>query len=227
MGVSVRQKDGNWYVFVRHDRKRRANKCVDEQHAIDTQKFMLQTIAAGQFDISKVQRRPVKKEEEPQRDTLKQYYDATLQPHWESALSAGTYANYNWAFTTHILPALGDVEVTKLDREHIKKFIVTVREKVVQPRPWQSDSAAKNGTRKLAKPTIKLILCALRVALNEAIDSKIIAANPATRLGKLYKESKKYREEIEPFTALEVTRLLRTMRQHFGFEAYVMLLTLL
>jgi integrase len=227
MGVSIREKDGHYYLFIRHNGERAAKRGDDQQQAEDLKKAVLTAIMAGQFDIAKIKRQPVKKEEQPRRDTLKQYYDGTLQPQWESALSRGTYANYSWAFATHILPAFGDIETAKLDREHIKKFVVVLRDKVVQPRPWQSESTAKNGTRKLAKSTIKLILCALRVALNEAIDSRIIAANPATRLGRLYKESKKYRDEIEPFTSLEVTRLLQTMRQHFGFESYVMLLTLL
>jgi integrase len=227
VGVSVRKKGNDWYLFVRHRGERAAQKMQDEQHARDTAKAVAQTIATGQYDISKVQRQPAKKEDQPRRDTLKQYYDGTLQPQWESALSGGTYANYSWAFDTHILPSLGDIETAKLDREHIKKFVVTLRDKVVQPRPWQSESTAKNGTRKLAKSTIKLILCALRVALNEAIDSKIIAANPATRLGRLYNESKKYRDEIEPFTSAEVTCLLETMRQHYDFQSYVILLALL
>src|SRR5262245_15160052 len=56
MGASVRQKDGNWYVFVRHGRDRAAQKCLDEQHAIDTAKAVLTAIAAGQFDITNMRK---------------------------------------------------------------------------------------------------------------------------------------------------------------------------
>src|SRR5206468_6642949 len=61
---------------------------------------------------------------------------------------------------------------------------------------------------------------------SEAVESNLIAANPAVRLGKFYKEAADYREEIDPFTADEVSRLLQTTREHFGFEDYVLLLTL-
>src|SRR5262245_37726330 len=58
MGVSVRLKDGNWYIFIRHAGERAAQKCVDQQHAEDTQKAVLTAIAAGQFDIAALRKKP-------------------------------------------------------------------------------------------------------------------------------------------------------------------------
>jgi integrase len=49
--------------------------------------------------------------------------------------------------------------------------------------------------------------------------------NPALKLGKFYKESADFNEEIDPFTADEVSTLLHTTREHYGFENYVLLLT--
>src|SRR4030095_8878717 len=82
-------------------------------------------------------------------------------------------------------------------------------------------------TRLLSKETIRNIVSALRSLFSEAVDeSKLVAANPAVRLGKFYKEAADYREEIDPFDAEEVSLLLETTRTHYGLENYVLLLTL-
>jgi integrase len=58
------------------------------------------------------------------------------------------------------------------------------------------------------------------------VEDGLIESNPAVRLGKFYKESQNFHEEIDPFTAEEVSKLLLTTREAFGFEDYVILLTL-
>jgi integrase len=51
-------------------------------------------------------------------------------------------------------------------------------------------------------------------------------ANPATRLGKLYREAGTVHEQVDPFTAEEIPGLLDAIRSHFGYENYVLTLTL-
>jgi integrase len=70
------------------------------------------------------------------------------------------------------------------------------------------------------------VIATLRALLNEAVERKLIATNPATRLGKLYKEASSVREEVDPFTAEETTLLLDATHTHYGFENYVVLLAL-
>jgi len=62
--------------------------------------------------------------------------------------------------------------------------------------------------------------------MNEAVEDEWITINPATRHGKAFKNTPDFREEIDPFTRDEVALLLETMRDHFGFENYVLLLSL-
>jgi integrase len=77
----------------------------------------------------------------------------------------------------------------------------------------------------LSKETIRNVVAALRSALSEAVESNLITANPAVRLGKFYKEAQDFHQEIDPFKPDEVSALLATTREHFGFENYVLLLT--
>jgi integrase len=66
----------------------------------------------------------------------------------------------------------------------------------------------------------------VRAGLTEAVESNLIQANPAVRLGKFYKEAADFHEEIDPFSADEVPLLLEATRTNYGFENYVLMLTL-
>ena len=55
----------------------------------------------------------------------------------------------------------------------------------------------------LAKDTIRLILANLGCALNHARDAGLIRDNPAVRLTKFYKQTKRIHDKIQPPTAEE------------------------
>ncbi|HEX4999665.1 MAG TPA: site-specific integrase, partial [Terriglobia bacterium] len=95
-------------------------------------------------------------------------------------------------------------------------------------RSKKARTAEKEGAeaRLLAKESIRNVVAALRAALNEAVEAGKIATNHATRLGKFYRNAADFREEIDPLTGEEVSTLLQATREHFGFENYVLLLTL-
>jgi integrase len=222
MGVSVRQqaRDGEWYIHIRHNGERHAQKCTSEDHAKKTQEAVLTAIAAGQFDIAALRKKPV--EDKTAALTLSEYYKKTLQPLWEGSLSRNTYLSYDGSFRVHILPALGSLSITELTRECVKQFVAELRKKpAILPKK-------EEGTvnRTLSKETIRNIVAALRAAFAEAVESGVVAVNPAVRLGKFYKEASDFHEEIDPFTADEVSMMLQATRDHFGFENYVLLLTL-
>src|SRR5262245_41127604 len=116
MGVSVRQqeRDGNWYIYIRHAGQRASQKCRSEQHALDTQKAVITAIAAGQFDIEAPKKTPEPKkepqepkEQKPSTPTVQEYYDKIFLRVWIEckALARSTAANYRKNFKTHILPA--------------------------------------------------------------------------------------------------------------------------
>src|SRR5690242_19389851 len=110
MGVSVRFADDAWYVFVRHDGDRLAQKCVSEDHAKKTQEAVITAIAAGQFDIAamKKKRRAPREagEEKPKTPTLSEFFDKTMERLWRSSLAPATFSRYEGSFRCHILPLL-------------------------------------------------------------------------------------------------------------------------
>jgi integrase len=228
MGVSVRQqkRDGEWYVHIRQNGTRAAQKCVNEEHAIETQKAVLTAIAAGQFDIAILKKSREAAEEKTPAQTLSDYYKQSVQPLWEGSLSRNTYKSYSGSFQVHILPALGDAALTDVTRDRVKRFVAELRKKSVATSKKNNLDESTEEQRRLSKETIRNILAALRAAMTEAVENNVIASNPATKLGKFYKEAADFREDIDPFSADEVTALLQATCEHFGFENYVLMLTL-
>ena len=116
-----------------------------------------------------------------------------------------------------------------MSRTRPKRFVADLLKKTaIVSAKAGSDSEPKQ--RPLSKNTIRNVIAALRSLLEEAVeggenDRPLIQANPAAKLGKYYKEAPDYREEIEPYSAEEVSLLLQTAREHFRFNDYVMLLT--
>jgi len=195
MGASVRYAYGGWYVFIRHRGERAAQKCVDEQHALDTQKAVLTAMTAGQFDIAALKKKPETPKEETIA-TVKEYYEHTFLPVYvESAVASSTRANYASNFKTHITPALGAIPLNKIGHDKMEEFV--------------SDLVKKN----LAKASIQTILKNLCTLFNHAKKRKVIVDNPAEGLTQLYSQATAT-EVFEPLTKKEVPLFLAAAKEH-------------
>ena len=77
----------------------------------------------------------------------------------------------------------------------------------------------------LAWNSVRNLICPLRELLNHAVDDGVLAASPATRLGKLNKRPAERSQDTNPFTREELRLYLDTARQHFP-HTYPFFLTL-
>jgi len=231
MGASVRPKDGKWYVFIRSKGGRAAQKYDTQEAAEKVAVAVRDAIKAGVFDISAMQqKRANKAKEQPAvatSPTLTEFFDKTMTPLWEATLAPNTYARYETSFRIHIKPAIGDLPLNQVTRDRIKAFVVSLVQKNAEKRTYSVESQAKEAERKLSKDSIRNIVAALRGALTEAVEKGILAANPASKLGKLYREAGAVRDEVDPFTAEEIPLLLEATLKHFGHANYVLLLAAL
>ena len=237
MGVSVREKskDSNeWWIFIRHAGERAAQKIGDKDTAEQVKAEILKEIRTGRFDIAALKASramEIEKQEEEKPLTLRDYFEKTIQPLWEGSLSRNTFLSYGGSFRVHILPTLGDLALSDITRDRVKKFVAELRKKHVMTasRKREEQEAGfkdEKSERLLSKETIRNVLAALRACFTEAVESDIVAVNPASKLGKFYKEAADFREEIDSFSADDVSTLLQATREHFGFENYVLMLTL-
>lgn len=229
MGVSIRDKnrDGIWWVFVRHAGQRVSEQVGTEADAIEAKKEIEKDIRRGLFDIAamKAARAPeAPKEAKPQTPTLSEFFDKTMSPLWEASLAPGTFSQYEISFRLHVRPVLGDIPIDQITRDQVKDLVVSLLSKEVARR--REDEESDQPRRKLSKDSIRNVVAALRAMLNEALERHFLTVNPATRLGKLYREAGSLREQVDPFTAEEIPLLPDVTRTHYGYENYVVALAL-
>ncbi|MGB8151502.1 MAG: N-terminal phage integrase SAM-like domain-containing protein, partial [Candidatus Cybelea sp.] len=99
------------------------------------------------------------------RLTLSAYLDQWM-PEKKKTLSAGSFADYEWAIDNHIKPGLGKVRLRDLERKHVRAFL-------------EGRTTLNGGKKK--------VLTVLRAALQDAIDEHdppLLVNNPAARLFK-------------------------------------------
>jgi len=85
----------------------------------------------------------------------------------------------------HVLPEFGQLCLDDLTRVKMKEFVAELVEKG------------------LARDSIRLILAALSIIYNQAIEDKIVSENPAQKLGTFYRQAPVKHEEITPLTEEE------------------------
>jgi 23S rRNA G2445 N2-methylase RlmL len=79
MGVTVRKKGNDWYVYIRQHGECAARKCRNEKHAIKTQEAVATAIAAGSVQYRDTQKkRPEAIEEKPKVQTFAEFSDKTM-----------------------------------------------------------------------------------------------------------------------------------------------------
>jgi integrase len=223
--------DGNWYLHIRQFGKRGAKKCVDFEHACELKKWVDNKMTIGEFSLADFKAQRHKKEEskeeskKPTGPTLAEFFDKTMSAYWEAHLAKGTWSRYEVSFRLHIRP-LGGIAIDELNRDQVKDFITSLLSKNAAKRTHGEERQAEEAERKLSKDSIRNVVAALRAMLNEAIERKLISVNPATKLGKLYKEAGSVRDQVDPFTAEEIPLLLNATRTRYGYENYVLTLLL-
>jgi integrase len=235
MGVSVREKikgSGDYWIFIRHAGLRVSQYVGEQDVAEDAAVEIRKEIRTGRFDIAalKAARAPA-----VLTQTLKEFFDDTVSPMWEKskALKPKTAARYDSSFRTHVLPALGDIPIQKIDSQCVKDFLISLCDKPCS-NPFRQEQKCEDAAnedrapaRLLSKDSIRNAHAALRIALGEAVERRLLLVNPANKQGKSYRRAERVRDEVDVFRHEEIPLLLETMLTHFGFENYVVLLTFL
>jgi integrase len=229
VGVSVRKKGSDWYIFVRHAGQRCAQRCVDEEHAIETQRAVSKAIAAGLFDIAAMQKK--RESEAKPLPTLAEYYDRFTRVYLETSVREGTRSRYKTSFDHHILPELRDLRLDKITRERVKDFVAHLVGKRYQKRlkvkTYPNPLKKRNPTitydvtqEPLSKTSIRIILSQLGALFSHAVEEGVIQTNPTLRLGRYYKQARTIHEEIQPLTSDEVPVFLSAVLKRSASKDY-------
>jgi integrase len=148
----------------------------------------------------------LKKEPENKAPTFEEYSNTWMDFNVRATCKPSTEKDYRSILDNHVLPAFGNKPVTEIKRMMIKKFLMG---KV------KADFASS---------TVSHMKCCISGTLNVAVDDGVLTANPAHRLGKIFKK-KKAHGEIHPYSKDELASLLESFQTHFSGH-YPMALTL-
>lgn len=111
-----------------------------------------------------------------------------LENYQKEHIKARTYSRYQGLITMHIVPTLGERNISELGRREIQEFLTQQKK----------DGNVRNG-EKLSATSTNMMLSVLNLAFEYACDMEYIEENPCERVRRTKSEAKK----IEAFTVEE------------------------
>jgi integrase len=198
MGVTVRRRNGAWWIFINYHGRRKAKKVGSREAAEKVKRELEARLALG--DIGCLS--------EPKKEPM----FATYVEKWlrTDALrckpsTIDFYRDYQKRYVT---PRFGQKKITDITRDDIKSFIAELTEKG------------------LAKNTIRLAVTPLRVVLSCGVEDGILANNPAFRLAR-FVQSHKAEHEAQAMEPAEVEAFLTAAREYCPLAYFVLFLVAL
>jgi len=191
MGVRVREKiegSGAWWVFISHQGRRTSRKVGDRKAAREAARKIQARLTLGKGAFPE-------KNAKPPAPTLQQYFKS-FEKSYRATLKPTTWSSYELSMRVHVLPKFGQLCLDDLTRVKMKEFVAELVEKG------------------LARDSIRLILAALGIIYNQAIEDKVVSENPAKSLGTFYRQAPVKHEEITPLTEEESLLFLGTTLKH-------------
>jgi integrase len=182
MGIRVRKKGGKWFVFVTYYGRRKA-KCVGSKAAAEEVRRILEArLALGDGAVFN--------EADPRVPTFDDYADLWLKQHAGIMCKDSTTEGYKGVLRNYLRPRFGKKTLDTITRDELKMMI--------------ADLIAK----KLSRGTIKHAIAVIRRMFNEAIESGIVQANPAARLGRFTRAAGSSEKKGVALTAGETQQFL-------------------
>lgn len=223
MSVKIRERDGKWWLLVDWKGRRKA-KCVGSKTAAEKAKIMLEarlTLGADVvFDDAKEREKPV---------LFGDYFRGWLETSAKLTCKQSTWKSYSRDFRLYLEPALGSMPLGEITRESVRRLLHTLLTEErelpkLEPsaeggktKPSRAPLFAKGAARRtrLSRGTVKNVLAALRVSLQQAVEDGKLPGNPAARLGRLLRSKDEPSQERGDFlTASELSALLAACLEH-------------
>ncbi len=211
MGVTVREKDGAWWVFVHHQGRRKAKRIgvgPQKKKAAETAAGKIAAkLALGDFSALEQQEQPL---------TLREYADRWLSVYAKVHCKPSTVANYQRTLQHHVYPTLGDRPLPTLTRGDIKGWIAGML----------AGGNLRSKGKALDPRSVYSFLIPFQAVLAAAVDDGLLASNPAARTGRFATNRQvSQKDQLDIFTAEELRNLLTTCQGHFP-ESRPLVLTL-
>jgi integrase len=193
MGVTVNEWKGAWWLFVHHKgqrKRKRVGKGREGKKAAELAATQIRArLASG--DTS-----PLYDTQASRPVSFEDYATRWLDNHAGQACKFSTARIYETNLRRHVFPVLGSKAVGALSRSDCRALIACCHEK----------GLSRKSTENIAR-TVSSVL-------SQAVEDGVLAANPAFRLGRYYRNGKDTKSEIRPLTREEAATFLQTAREH-------------
>jgi integrase len=193
MEVVIRQRKGAWWVFINHQGRRKAKRVgagPSGKKAAELAAIQMQAqLALG--NTSTFQPAPAQ-----QAITVQDYALEWLRTHASQVCKFSTVRGYEVNLRRHVFPVLGAKSLAALERADCRTLIVACREKGWSPKSLEN------------------ICRTLSSVLTQAVEDKVLAVNPAFRLGRYYKKADHPKPEIRPLTREEAAWFLAQVQEY-------------
>lgn len=140
---------------------------------------------------------------------FKDWLKTWLEDYQEGHIKPSTYSLYEYLARVHIIPALGDLTLSKIQTSRLQKLYKTKRE-----------SGRVDGGGGLSTQTIHHMNKVIRGALAQAVAEGKISRNPAENV----KLPRMERKPIQPLTKEQVTIFLDGIKDDWLYPVYLMTL---
>jgi integrase len=182
MGARVRQKNGDWWVFIHHDGQRTSKKVGDKKAAEVVAAKIQAKLVLGDFNFEE----PASAKPVTFQDTAERWLESYAKVHCRPS----THDGYRRLLHRFAYPRFGNKPLSAISREDLKGLI------------------AEMGAKGLSKSSIKAAVAPIREIYYHAIDDGHQLQNPAAKMGRFLKDKTDRRLKITPLSAEEVQCLL-------------------
>ena len=188
MGISIRKKQGSWYVFINHHGQRKA-KCIGESRAaaVQVRRVLEAKLALGDLGVFE--------EAESEMPFFGEFADLWLKDHARLVCKTSTISGYQSVLRKHLRPRFASKRLNEIKRNDIKGMINDLI------------------TKELTRSTVRNALSILRGIFNQAIEDGLFESNPAANLGRFTRTAKTSEVKGIALTAEEVEKLLSTAKR--------------
>ena len=130
---------------------------------------------------------------EPNNTTLEVWLNEWLE-NFTTDLKYQAKKSYESSIRVHIIPKLGKIKLEELRKDHIQIWVNTLSKSGKKVVTKDAEGNKKISYTKLAPKSVKNHYIALKAALAEAVEMKLIKENPAdgVKLPRVEKKEKKY-----------------------------------
>lgn len=209
----ITKKDGNWYVVLEHDRvgrEQRKRRWISVRKELGLNKPATKTQAQALL-VQKLRELQTGTYVEPNDMTVAQLMDKWLEVYARPNLRETTYSTHLAYINNHIKPEIGYIQLSKLRPLHLQQLYAKKLK----------GGRADGGEGGLSGNSIRYIHKLLNKALAAAVTWELVARNVAEAAT----PPKISAPERQAWTAEQVNRYLRHIKEHRLYPLYYLALS--